>query len=49
MKMMLKKPGMSFAPEESELDLTYRARYKVMKYQKCTGERCSSLYKHVSV
>ncbi len=28
-KMMTKTPGMSFDMEESELDLTYRARYKV--------------------
>uniref|UniRef100_A0A158R5Y1 Glucose-6-phosphate 1-dehydrogenase n=1 Tax=Syphacia muris TaxID=451379 RepID=A0A158R5Y1_9BILA len=28
MKMMTKKPGMGFAVDESELDLTYGARYK---------------------
>lgn len=28
-KMMTKKPGMFFNPEESELDLTYGNRYKV--------------------
>lgn len=28
-KMMTKKPGMFFSPEESELDLTYGSRYKV--------------------
>jgi glucose-6-phosphate 1-dehydrogenase len=27
-KMMLKEPGMSFTPIESELDLTYHSRYK---------------------
>lgn len=28
-KMMSKKPGVYFSPEETELDLTYRSRYKV--------------------
>lgn len=28
-KMMSKKPGMYFSPEETELDLTYRSRYRV--------------------
>ena len=28
-KMMTKSPGMSFLPKETELDLTYGARYKV--------------------
>lgn len=28
-KMMTKKPGVYFSPEETELDLTYRSRYKV--------------------
>lgn len=27
-KMMSKKPGVYFSPEETELDLTYRSRYK---------------------
>lgn len=27
-KMMSKKPGVYFNPEETELDLTYRSRYK---------------------
>merc|ERR550532_1825256 len=31
MKMMTKKPGMSFEPVESELDLSYSSRYKDMK------------------
>lgn len=30
-KMMTKKPGMFFNPEESELDLTYGNRYKVVR------------------
>ncbi|MGH0170210.1 UNVERIFIED_CONTAM: hypothetical protein FKN15_060284 [Acipenser sinensis] len=30
-KMMTKKPGMFFNPEESELDLTYGSRYKDVK------------------
>lgn len=30
-KMMTKKPGMFFSPEESELDLTYGNRYKNVK------------------
>lgn len=30
-KMMTKKPGMFFNPEESELDLTYGNRYKVQQ------------------
>ena len=29
LKMMAKKPGMSFDCEESELDLSYNTRYKV--------------------
>ena len=28
-KLMTKQPGMSFDPVESELDLTYKLRYKV--------------------
>lgn len=32
-KMMTKKPGMFFNPEESELDLTYGNRYKVSLLQ----------------
>lgn len=27
-KMMSKKPGVYFTPEETELDLTYKSRYK---------------------
>ena len=30
-KMMIKEAGMSFEPHESELDLTYSERYKVVK------------------
>uniref|UniRef100_A0A3B4CSW1 glucose-6-phosphate dehydrogenase (NADP(+)) n=1 Tax=Pygocentrus nattereri TaxID=42514 RepID=A0A3B4CSW1_PYGNA len=30
-KMMSKKPGVYFSPEETELDLTYRSRYKDVK------------------
>ena len=29
MKIMTKKPGMNFTPEETELDLTYGHRYSV--------------------
>ena len=29
--MMIKEAGMSFEPHESELDLTYSERYKVVK------------------
>jgi glucose-6-phosphate 1-dehydrogenase len=29
MKIMTKKPGMNFSPEETELDLTYKHRYEV--------------------
>ena len=29
MKLMMKQPGMSFEPVESELDLTYKSRYGV--------------------
>ena len=29
MKLMMKQPGMSFEPVESELDLTYTSRYAV--------------------
>lgn len=28
-KLMTKRPGLALSPEESELDLTYRSRYKV--------------------
>lgn len=31
-KLMTKKPGMGFAVEETELDLTYSCRYKVEKF-----------------
>ena len=31
MKMMTKSPGMSFNCEETELDLTYVSRYKVVQ------------------
>ncbi|VEL11309.1 unnamed protein product [Protopolystoma xenopodis] len=31
MKMMTKRPGMSFKPEETELDLTYTRRYQHIK------------------
>lgn len=30
LKMMTKKPGVYFSPEETELDLTYKSRYKVL-------------------
>ncbi|MEQ2217193.1 hypothetical protein XENOCAPTIV_028461 [Xenoophorus captivus] len=30
LKMMTKKPGVFFSPEETELDLTYKSRYKVI-------------------
>lgn len=30
LKMMTKRPGIYFSPQETELDLTYRSRYKVM-------------------
>lgn len=29
LKMTTKRPGVHFSPEETELDLTYRSRYKV--------------------
>ena len=31
LKMMTKRPGVYFSPEETELDLTYKSRYKVLK------------------
>ncbi|XP_037540047.1 glucose-6-phosphate 1-dehydrogenase [Nematolebias whitei] len=31
LKMMTKKPGVHFCPEETELDLTYKSRYKSVK------------------
>lgn len=31
LKMMTKRPGVYFSPEETELDLTYRSRYKVLQ------------------
>lgn len=30
LKMMTKRPGGYFSPEETELDLTYKSRYKVL-------------------
>lgn len=30
LKMMTKRPGIYFSPEETELDLTYKSRYKVL-------------------
>ena len=30
MKILTKKPGMNFSPEETELDLTYKNRYEVV-------------------
>ncbi|XP_014882911.1 glucose-6-phosphate 1-dehydrogenase-like, partial [Poecilia latipinna] len=30
LKMMTKRPGVFFSPEETELDLTYKSRYKVL-------------------
>lgn len=37
MKLMMKQPGMSFEPVESELDLTYTSRYGVSLFIR----RCS--------
>lgn len=31
LKMMTKRPGVFFSPEETELDLTYKSRYKVLQ------------------
>ncbi|XP_061592199.1 glucose-6-phosphate 1-dehydrogenase-like [Cololabis saira] len=31
LKMMTKRPGVNFSPEETELDLTYKSRYKDVK------------------
>ena len=36
-KMMIKEAGMSFEPHESELDLTYSERYKVVKTLLCSS------------
>ena len=35
MKMTTKTPGMSFRTEETELDLSYKSRYKVHMYAIC--------------
>lgn len=35
LKMMTKRPGIYFSPEETELDLTYRSRYKVLRTLTC--------------
>lgn len=35
LKMMTKRPGICFSPEETELDLTYRSRYKVLRTLTC--------------
>lgn len=32
LKMMTKRPGIYFSPEETELDLTYKSRYKVLGF-----------------
>lgn len=32
LKMMTKRPGVYFSPEETELDLTYKSRYKNVKF-----------------
>lgn len=32
LKMMTKRPGVYLGPEETELDLTYRSRYKVNRF-----------------
>lgn len=32
LKMMTKRPGIYFSPEETELDLTYKSRYKVLAF-----------------
>ena len=37
MKLMMKKPGMTFGVEETELDLTYGSRYQVGKYDVCSN------------
>lgn len=34
-KMMSKKPGVYFSPEETELDLTYKSRYKAGSVTYC--------------
>lgn len=31
LKMITKRPGVYFSPEETELDLTYKSRYKVLQ------------------
>lgn len=36
MKLMMKQPGMSFEPVESELDLTYTSRYGVSLFIRCS-------------
>lgn len=33
LKMMTKRPGVYFNPEETELDLTYKSRYKVPQFK----------------
>ena len=40
MKLMIKEAGMSFEPHESELDLTYAERYKVMGTKKLKLKLC---------
>ena len=45
MKLMMKQPGMSFEPVESELDLTYTARYAVcVKYTNVAFGTSESVY-----
>ena len=41
MKLMMKQPGMSFEPVESELDLTYTSRYGVSPLGLCVDEGIS--------
>ena len=39
MKLMMKKPGMTFGVEETELDLSYGSRYQVM-HAGCSFHAC---------
>ena len=46
LKMMTKRPGVFFSPEETELDLTYKSRYKVLQYPRAPWFMCSLLLEY---
>lgn len=45
LKMMTKRPGVYFSPEETELDLTYKSRYKVLLAHFTQSIHCGPSYR----